>query len=212
MDAARRPPSLKARALRAALFWLPAIALLAAGPLLASADPDCPVAWFDRFGLALADAARNAWRDRLMLFATRGGSLLFLVPLAGLVAWRFWHAGRRDDAVFVVASLLGAAVAAHLGKLWVMRPRPELVAPVIAMPESWAYPSGHAMQVAATALALFLIARRGRGWVAALLGGGVLLVCVSRVYLQLHFPSDVIAGALAGALWAGGLYAARRQA
>jgi undecaprenyl-diphosphatase len=63
------------------------------------------------------------------------------------------------------------------------------------------------MQVTAAALALFLVSTRRHAIWAATLGLVVAAVGLSRIYLQVHFPSDVIAGALASALWVGGLYA-----
>jgi undecaprenyl-diphosphatase len=62
------------------------------------------------------------------------------------------------------------------------------------------------MQATALAVALVLLAgRRQRAWTLAL-GMVVLLVGLSRIYLQVHFPSDVLAGLLAAAFWVGGLY------
>ena len=191
----------------AATLWTLALAVLAAGALLASGEAPGALAAFDRAGLAFAESLRAGWLDRLMLTVTWLGSLWLLVPLAGLAAWRLWRAQRVCEAAFVVAALLGAAALSRLAKLWAMRPRPDLFPSVLDMPADWSYPSGHAMQAAALALALFFVLKRWRA------GGGVLLACVvllvaaSRVYLQVHFPSDVIAGIVAAGLWTAGLHA-----
>jgi undecaprenyl-diphosphatase len=63
------------------------------------------------------------------------------------------------------------------------------------------------MQAAALALALCLVAARpGRAWAVTLVGVA-LLVGLSRVYLQVHYPSDVLVGMLAALFWVLGLRA-----
>ncbi len=190
--------------LKVVIFWSLSLAVLLGGVLPVCPDGHCIVPGFDRSGLGLAHALRSAWLDRLMPAVTWFGSLVLLLPLTGWVAWRLFRDGRRRAAGFVTLALLGASALGHLVKLGVARPRPDLFA-WVAMPESWSYPSSHAMQVTAVALALILVVGR-RLWIAPLLFV-VLLVGASRVYLQVHFPSDVIAGTLAAALWVGGLHA-----
>ena len=80
------------------------------------------------------------------------------------------------------------------------------------MPTDWSYPSAHTMQIMAAAVVLFLILLRHRTTrrpllVALLLAVLVIGVGLSRIYLQVHFPSDVLAGGLAAAFWVVGLYA-----
>ena len=104
-------------------------------------------------------------------------------------------------------ALLGAAVLGHLAKLMVVRPRPDLFPVWTALPADWSYPSAHAMQITAAALALALVCARRRALWAVPLWMVVLLVGLSRLYLQVHFPSDVLAGTLAAAFWAAGLHA-----
>jgi undecaprenyl-diphosphatase len=190
--------------LKAVIFWSLSLVVLLGGALAVCPDGHCIVPGFDPSGLGLADALRSAWLDRLMPVVAWFGSLMLLLPLTGWVAWRLFRDGRRRAAGFVTLALLGSSALGHLVKLGVARPRPDLFA-WVAMPESWSYPSSHAMQVTAVALALILVAGR-RLWLAPLLFV-VLLVGASRVYLQVHFPSDVIAGTLAAAFWVGGLHA-----
>jgi undecaprenyl-diphosphatase len=193
--------------LKVAMFWGLGLAVLAGGGLLVCPDGHCAVSDFDRAGLALADSLRSAWLDRLMAGATWLGSLWLLLPLAGLAAGRLLWRGRWREAGFVLLALPGASALGHLVKLWVARPRPDLFAAWLPVPEGWSYPSSHAMQATAAALALFLVARNRGAKKAVALAAAVLLVGASRVYLQVHFPSDVIAGTLAAALWVAGLHA-----
>ncbi len=161
-------------------------------------DPTQLLAW-DQAGLVLAHAARVPWLDRLFAVVTWLGSLAVLLPLALLVWWL--RRGERS-AAFVALALIGASALGHLAKLIAVRPRPDLFPPLIAMPEDWSFPSAHAVQVTAFALGWLLRpgASPGRLEIVLLLAVAA-LVAVSRPYLQVHFPSDVIAGVLAATLW-----------
>lgn len=154
---------------------------------------------WDHAGLALAHAARAPWLDGLFYAVTWLGSLAVLLPLALLLWWR--RRGERS-AAFVPLALIGAAALVHLLKLIAARPRPELFPPLVTMPEDWSFPSAHAMQVTAFALAWLLRpgSSPGRIEITVLLATAA-AVFASRLYLQVHFPSDVIAGAMLATLW-----------
>lgn len=189
------------------ILWVLSWVVLASGALLVCGDGRYAVTEFDRAGLGVAHVLRSEQLDPLMAGMTWLGSLMLLLPLTGLRAWYLFREGRRRESAFIMLALLSASALGHLVKLWVARPRPELFAAWLPMPEDWSYPSAHAMQITAAALALFLVsARRHVAW-AATLSVVVLWVGLSRIYLQVHFPSDVIAGTLAAALWVGALYA-----
>jgi undecaprenyl-diphosphatase len=156
------------------------------------------LAW-DQAGLALAHAARAPWLDSVFIVVTWLGSLVLLLPLALLVWW--WRRGERS-ASFVALALVGASGFGHLVKLLAARPRPDLFPPLIPMPDDWSFPSAHAAQATAFALAWLLRpgASPGRPEIVVLFAA-VALVFASRLYLQVHFPSDVFAGALLAVLW-----------
>ncbi len=192
---------------RVVILWVLSWMVLASGAHLVCGDGRYAVTEFDRLGLSAAHALRSEPLDSLMGGMTWLGSLLLLVPLTGLKAWHLFRAERRRESAFIMLALLSASAHGHLVKLWVVRPRPELFAAWLPMPQDWSYPSAHAMQVTAAALALFLVSTRRQAIWAATLGLVVAGVGLSRIYLQVHFPSDVIAGTLASALWVGGLHA-----
>jgi len=162
---------------------------------------------FDRAGLALAHALRSGWLDAMMQGVTWLGSLILLLPLTVMAALLLRRGRRRREAGFLVFALLGSSALGHVFKLWVARPRPDLFPALLDMPGDWAFPSAHAMQATAAALAWLLVVRQSRAFWAILLGLAVLLVGLSRIYLQVHFPSDVVAGTLAAILWVAGLHA-----
>ena len=189
------------------MLWLSSLAVLAAGALAVCPDGRCGIGGFDRTGLGLAHALRSGWLDAMMQGITWFGSLILLLPLTAAVAWLLVRSRRRREAGFLLLALLGSSALSHVFKLWVARPRPDLFPTWLDMPGDWSFPSAHAMQATAVALAWLLVARHAREFWALLLGLAVLLVGLSRIYLQLHFPSDVVVGSLAALLWVAGLHA-----
>lgn len=183
------------------------LALAGAALLRAGADQLCPgarcrVPDFDAAALIALHAMQTPTLDALFRAVTHAGGLAVLAPLGALVALHDWRAGRGRDAVFLPLALALGWALARIGKALVLRPRPEIFAALVPLPASSSFPSGHAAQIAAFALALALRPGARLPWPAwpalALL---VVAVCVARVYLQVHYPSDVLAGALAAALW-----------
>jgi len=191
---------------RVVVLWLSSLAVLAGGALAVCPDGRCGIGDFDRAGLGFAHALRSGWLDAVMQGMTWFGSLMLLLPLTAALAWLLLRS-RRREAVFLLIALLGSSALGHVFKLWVARPRPDLFPAWLDMPGDWSFPSAHAMQVTAAAVAWLLVTRHSRAIWAILLGFAVLLVGLSRIYLQVHFPSDVVAGILAAALWVAGLHA-----
>lgn len=141
----------------------------------------------------------------LVLVSTLGGPA-GLVPLgaglAALFAWRRWWRG----AALLVVAMIGAGVLETALKLAFQRPRPIPFFDYPA-PASFSFPSGHALfsfcffATGAALLAPRLLhpALRWLVWVAA--GAVVLAIGFSRIYLGVHYPSDVAGGYAAGLLW-----------
>jgi len=198
--------------LAAGLWWLAALSsLLAVAAWIGAAPAGVPEP--DRRGMLLAYAARSGPLDAALSVATWLGSLFVLLPLAVAAAAWLWRGGRRREAGFVVAALAGASLLAHAAKTLALRPRPALHAWLASPDSQWSFPSAHAMQATALAVALLAVAPLApapRRWAVALALATVLLVAASRVYLQVHYPSDVLAGAIAAGCWVLGLRALLR--
>ena len=147
-------------------------------------------------------AVQEAARD---ITGLGGVAVLSLVTLLTCVF--FLLSGRKHMALFVGASVVSGLVLSTLLKDIFQRPRPDLV-PFGSYVASPSFPSGHSMLSAVTYLTLgALLARaqsRKRLRAFFLLAAGTLsfLVGVSRVYLGVHWPTDVLAGWTAGACWA----------
>ncbi len=183
----------------AAAWTAAAIACLVAGAALTCPAGECRTLALDTAGLALAQGWRMGWLDAAFAALTWLGSLYVLIPLSLLLAWRM----RAPWRVYLPLAVAGAAAMAQLAKLIVMRSRPELFPALVEVPADASFPSAHAMQAAALALAWLLRPGVRPGIGAMLVAAGmVLLVSFSRIHLQVHFPSDVVFGAAAGACWA----------
>ena len=153
------------------------------------------------------DPIGPAWLEGAVRDITALGSTSVLVLVVAAAVVHLFLVRRRATALFVLAAVAGGQVLSSLAKLGVDRPRPELVSH-LATETSLSFPSGHAMLSAVTYLTLgtlaarFLSGRATRIYVLSLAVLVTLLVGVSRVYLGVHWPSDVLAGWCAGFAWA----------
>jgi membrane-associated phospholipid phosphatase len=166
------------------------------------------ITWLDRAAtLRLRRVARARLTSSIRV-VTWLGSLVVLLPLTSLLCGLLVRRGRRADALLLAAATLGAAILNPSVKHLVARSRPSLVKPLISKPSTFSFPSGHAAVASAFYLALALIVSEGRGWDVArrtrfVWGATAVpgLVGFSRVYLGVHYLSDVVGGAALGACW-----------
>ena len=155
-------------------------------------------------------AQRSAAATSIARIVTWAGSAFVLVPLALLSCLALVRAGMRPQAVAVALSLGGAMLISDIVKQLVARPRPPVEH--LQAVSGYSFPSGHATQASAFWFSLVLAVRvRAAPATLRLAGAGatlvVAVVALSRVYLGVHYPSDVLAGVLLGSGWA--VYVAR---
>lgn len=149
--------------------------------------------------------------DTLMLRATLIGGTSGMLPLAALVGLGLWLSGHRREARFGLAGVGGVCVIVLVTKSVFQRARPDLWLS-LAPEHDYGFPSGHAMlSSAVVGVLLFLLWRSRAGRSLQVLGtvagvAFVLLVGASRLYLGVHFPSDVLAGWAASLAWVSGAY------
>lgn len=127
------------------------------------------------------------------------GSLYLLLPLSVILSLLLFWGGRSREILLLGFSLLATVIAVNLAKAIFRRPRPEALELLVPIPTGWSFPSGHTAQAAAFFLAVTIIAIRllPPVWaVACAVASAVIIVGVgwSRVYLQVHYLSDVLAG------------------
>jgi undecaprenyl-diphosphatase len=110
-------------------------------------------------------------------------------------------------ALWVLASVGGGAVLSSLLKLGIDRPRPDLVSPLVEV-NTASFPSGHATLAGVTYLTLGALLsrvkarRRAKIYVLTVAVALTFLIGISRIYLGVHWPTDVLGGWCVGSAWA----------
>lgn len=143
-----------------------------------------------------------AWLYQPMIAITNVGQPLTVILFAtGLLVWALWQ--RLDKLAASAGVILGTSLMGTILKVLLQRSRPETEYASAMMYQSFSFPSGHA--AAATvgfgflAYAAYMNLPAPFGAIvcalSALFG---LLVCISRVYLGAHYPSDVLGGIVLG--------------
>ena len=133
------------------------------------------------------------------------GSLYLLLPLSVLLCLLLLGSGKSWQAMLISSSLLTTIISVHVAKLMFRRPRPSTTELLVAMPSDWSFPSAHTAQATAFFLSVTLIAFQILHPVWATLVALLSLLIVgivgySRIYLQVHYVSDVLAGMVLAAL------------
>lgn len=191
------------------LYWAFLLALLYGFALLAEEVLEHERIRFDRAVLALLEARQSSGLDALAGALDLVGGAYVLLPLALVATAVLWRRHRRSGVFFALA-VLGAMALNGVAKAVFERSRPDRFEALVAA-VGYAFPSGHTMGSTALALALFCLVRfHARRWQGPALALGVLFavaVGVSRSYLQVHYPSDVIAAWLLSTAWVLGVNA-----
>ncbi len=149
----------------------------------------------------------SGWFQGFMLDVTALGGVAVLTIISIFAVGYLLALRRFGLAAFLSAAIIGGAVLSNLLKLGFARPRPDLVAHLVGV-DTTSFPSGHAMNSAVVYLTLAaLIARAEKNALvrAYLLSAAIsltLFIGFSRVYLGVHWPSDVVAGWCVGGAWA----------
>ena len=150
--------------------------------------------------------------DDVASFVTAFGNVWAVAAMATVLFAYLWWRGYHRLGVLVFAGVYGAIIISGLLKELFQRSRPELW-DRFTIEHSYSLPSTHAMGTMAFVACVLVIAWPTKWrWYALSAGLTYLLVIgASRVYLGVHYPTDILAGWLFGALWVGVVYYAVKK-
>jgi membrane protein DedA with SNARE-associated domain/membrane-associated phospholipid phosphatase len=149
---------------------------------------------------------RSPLANAFMMAVTRLGGAFFVISVSLLAGAYLVFRKQAHRAVGLAAAILGGELLNAILKVMVHRPRPPVLTALIQA-VGWSYPSGHAMMAATFyGMMAYLLVKRVSTWrmialVVTLSCFMVFLIGFSRIYLQAHYLSDVLAGFTAGLFW-----------
>ncbi|HLK69657.1 MAG TPA: phosphatase PAP2 family protein [Bryobacteraceae bacterium] len=169
----------------------------------------------DRFDETVRDAVHSLATPELtsaMRAVTECGSPFVLITMGVLVAWWLYKLGRTRAAAIFVVACVGAEALSETLKLAFHRKRPEAFFGFVE-PHSYSFPSGHSVMSACfygIVAAILTVRMKSKAARIATWTGAALLalgIGFSRIYLGVHYPTDVLAGYAAALIWVGSVRA-----
>lgn len=162
----------------------------------------------DEYGLRWINSHQSDTLDHVMMEITSLGNFAVLLVMLLVVAAFLWLSNHKISVVLLLLGIGGGYLANNVLKLAFDRDRPSVFEPVADVMTS-SFPSGHAMVSTIAYLSVaYLVGRlepkpamRRITWTLAIVI--IILVAVSRMYLGVHYPSDVVGGIIAGVAWLG---------
>ena len=162
----------------------------------------------DEYGLRWINSHQSEALDHVMMEITSLGNFAVLLVMLLVVSAFLWLSKHKLSVLLLALGVGGGYLANNVLKMFFDRDRPSVFEPVAEVMTS-SFPSGHAMVSTIAYLSVaYLVGRleptplmRRLTWgLASLI---ILLVAISRMYLGVHYPSDVIGGIIAGIAWLG---------
>lgn len=193
-----------------------AVLLFAFGLVAQEVSEGEPLTFDQNIMLALRNSAnpsvlaRPAWLQETARDVTSLGSTIVLGIITFAVVGYLFLARRPGVAWLMLGAVLGGVALNNLLKFAFARPRPDFVTCAAARVFTTSFPSGHATLSAITYLTMgALLARMHPSLtirIYLMLGAVflILLIGISRIYLGVHYPTDVLGGWCIGAAWAMG--------
>lgn len=158
---------------------------------------------FDQKAAEWFHSIRNHRLDSFFSTVTWMGSLWILLPLYIAIILVFQNSNTSLEK-FVGITFFGTIITTYALKYTLNRPRPHFYAMIEELPLDPSFPSAHSAQIAAFSLGILLAVHHSGGLLTLMgivLGSVCLLVFISRMYLQVHFLTDVLSGILVALIW-----------
>lgn len=157
---------------------------------------------YDEAALHTVNSVASPLLDALVVSTTQLGGVLGVMVLTIGIAMLLWRRRRRSMAALLVTGVSGAVLLNLLLKAFFQRDRPQLWERLVTE-NSYSFPSGHAMASSALAISLMVIFWPTRWrWVAVAAAASYMVVIgLTRLYLGVHYPSDVLAGWAVSSVW-----------
>lgn len=140
--------------------------------------------------------------DQIFFFITNLAGAYMIAGATLVLTVAFYLRKETYNSIYVLLTLGGSLVLNTALKLFFKRVRPDLWS-LLVVEKSYSFPSGHAMVSMALALTVIVLVYQSKARLAAITGGliYVLLVGFSRLYLGVHYPTDVAGGWLMSCAW-----------
>lgn len=181
------------------LFWIPIITFIGVADNVLEGD----TLTFDRAVLHyINNSFSNSKLDPYIVAYTNLGGLISITAIVTGVVLLLLGRGYRRSASFVLTVVGGTAVMNVLLKALFARDRPSLFESII-LENSFSFPSGHAMMSSALAFAAILLAWRTKYRWPVTIAAILFFVSISftRLYLGVHYPTDLLAGWCISGAW-----------
>lgn len=158
--------------------------------------------WFDEAILTTINSYSSSFWDMFFVTVTQLGGVLGIIATTSGILLLLVGRGKYKKALIVGLTVAGAALLNVILKLIFERARPDLWQQLVTE-TSFSFPSGHAMISAALGLSLIYIfwSTRYRWlafWASSLF---IAIIGLSRLYLGVHYPTDILAGWIVSAAW-----------
>jgi undecaprenyl-diphosphatase len=151
---------------------------------------------------------QTPWVESLMVDVTMLGTWIVVLSIVGIAGLFLWLTRHKYSTALLLVATAGGIGLNNILKIGFARPRPQIFEWGTHV-ASWSFPSGHAMSSTVVYITVaYLAARLQKSHLARLTTLSiaaliVAVICFSRMYLGVHYPSDVAAGVIIGLAWAG---------
>lgn len=175
--------------------------------LLEGTSGDPKMKWLDEFVLLEVSKLRVDWLNGPAVDITALGSTTVLTLLTAVTLLMLVMVKDRRAILHLFIASCGAGLISQITKHLIHRNRPEVIERLVVV-SGFSYPSGHSLAASAIYFTLAILGCRHfrrfgeRAVLFALSSSIVGLIAVSRLYLGVHYPSDVVSGVCLGAAWA----------